>query len=184
MMASNSSGLPKSAVSQALAFLSFLGFFIVILGFRWLGAQDTVICFILLAIALALPHIWRATATDNPSPALVTKAGSVLDRNLRKLAGLAVIYGAIALAYFAFQGYYESYIRPLWEFFERVWMPLLILSPIYVWLTDRLIDDPHDGLYQVGLAVTGLHELVHWPQVQQYLLGWCVKGFFIPLMTG
>ena len=184
MMASNNSGLPKSAVSQAPAFLSFLGFAVVLLGFRWLGSQDSVTCFILLAIALALPHIWRATATDDPSPKPGTKAGHVLDRNLRKLAGLAAIYGAIALAYFAFQGYYESHVRPLWEIFERVWMPLLVLLPIYVWLTDRLMDDPHDGLYQVGLAVTGLHKLVQWPQAQQYLLGWCVKGFFIPLMTG
>jgi hypothetical protein len=150
MMASNTSGLPKSAVSQAHAFLSFLGFVVVLLVFRWLGANDTITCFILLAIALALPHIWQATATEDSDPTPGTKAGQALDRNLRKLAGLAAIYGAIALAYFAFQGYYESQVKPLWEIFERVWVPLLVLTPVYVWLTDRLMDDPHDGLYQVG----------------------------------
>ena len=183
-MASNTSGLPKSAVSQAYAFLSFLGFVVVLLGFRWFGAEDTVTCFIFLAIALALPHIWQATATEDPNPTPNPKATEALDRILCKLAGLAAIYGAIALAYFAFQGYYESQVKPLREIFERVWMPLLVLTPIYVWLTDRLMDNPHDGLYQVGLVVTGLHKQVQWPQAQQYLLGWCVKGFFIPLMTG
>lgn len=183
-MASNTSGLPKSAVSQTHAFLSFFGFVAVLLGFRWLEAEDTVTCFIFLAIALALPHIWRATATEDPNPARDLKAAQALDRNFRKLAGLAAIYGAIALAYFAFQGYYESQVKPLWEIFERVWMPLLVLTPIYVWLTDRIMNDPHDGLYQVGLALTGSHKLVQWPQAHQYLLGWCVKGFFIPLMTG
>jgi hypothetical protein len=74
------------------------------------------------------------------------------------------------LAYFAFQGYYESQVKPLWEIFERLWMPLLILSPIYVWLTDRLMGDPLDGLYQVGLAVTGLHKLVQWPEAQHFAL--------------
>ena len=184
MTASHTSGLPKSAVSQAHAGVSFLGFAVVLLGFHWSGVKDTVTCFILLAIALALPHIWRATATEEPNSARAEKADGALDRNLRKLAGLAAIYGAIALAYFAFQGYYESQVKPLWEIFERVWMPLLVLTPVYVWLTDRLMDEPHDGLYQVGLAVTGLGKQVQWPQVQQYLLGWCVKGFFIPLMTG
>jgi len=184
MLASNTSGLPKSAVSQTLAFLSFLGLAVVLMGFRWLGFQDAVTCFILLAIALALPHIWQATALAHPNPTPAPNAGPALDRNLRKLAGLAAIYGAIALAYFAFQGYYESQVRPLGEIFERVWVPWLVLAPIYVWLTDRLMDDSHDGLYQVGLAVTGMHKLVQWPQAQQYLLGWCVKGFFIPLMTG
>jgi protein-S-isoprenylcysteine O-methyltransferase Ste14 len=184
MMASSTSGRPKSAVSQTNAFLSFLGFAVVLLGFRWLEGEDTVTCFLFLVIALALPHIWQATATEDPNPTPDPKSTQALDRNLRKLAGLAAIYGVIALAYFAFQGYYESQVKPLWEIFERVWMPLLVVSPIYVWLTDRSMDDPYDGLYQVGLAVTGSGEQVQWPQAQQYLLGWCVKAFFIPLMTG
>src|SRR5688572_19181573 len=140
MMASNTSVPPKSAVSQALAFLSFLGFAVVLLGFRWLESPDAVTCFILLAVALALPHIWQATASEYPNLSPDPNVGRALDRNLRKLAGLAAIYGAIALAYFAFQGYYESQVKPLWEIFGRVWIPWLVLSPIYVWLTDRLMD--------------------------------------------
>ena len=104
MLTSNNSGLPKSAVSQTHAFLSFLGFVAVLLGFRWSGGEDSVTCFIFLAIALALPHIWQATASEEPNYARAAKADGALDRNLRKLAGLAAIYGAIALAYFAFQG--------------------------------------------------------------------------------
>jgi hypothetical protein len=56
-MALNTSDLPKSAVSQTHAFLSFLGFAIVLLGFRWSEGEVAVTCFILLAIAPALPHV-------------------------------------------------------------------------------------------------------------------------------
>jgi hypothetical protein len=62
------SGLPKSAVSQALAFQSLLGFAVVLMGFRWLESQEAVTCFILLAFALALPHISQATEGSNPTP--------------------------------------------------------------------------------------------------------------------
>jgi protein-S-isoprenylcysteine O-methyltransferase Ste14 len=45
------------------------------------------------------------------------------------------------------------------------------------------MENPYDGLYQVGLAVTRSGKQVDWQQATQYLLGWCVKGFFIPLMA-
>lgn len=174
---------PKSAVSQAYAFLSFVGLAAVLGAFRWFESRDVVSCFILIVLALALPHVWTSHVAERTVFSREKNDKEALDRILRKLAGLAFIYALIAVAYFGFQGFYQSFVVPLVAIFERIWLPLLILAPVYVWLTDRLMDDPEDGLYQVGLAVTGRFESVNRPQALQYLLGWCVKAFFIPLMA-
>lgn len=175
---------PQSAVSQFRAFLSFFGFIGVIAGFRWFGSSDAITCFASLAVALALPHIWQATTGEWPAQSKPESRRQLFHRLILKMAGLAVIYGLLAAFYFAFHGYYEAFVKPLRGVIEVLWLPLLTISPIYVWLTDRLMDDPYDGLYQVGLAVSGSFSRIDRSMTLQYLLGWAVKGFFIPLMVG
>ena len=45
------------------------------------------------------------------------------------------------------------------------------------------MQQPEDGLYQIGQLLLGRFYLVNTGTTQQYLLGWIVKGFFEPLMA-
>ena len=62
-------------------------------------------------------------------------------------------------------------------------MPLaLALGLPYLYLIDRHMLEPHDGTWQMGMLV-----LLQWPPIDrrilcQHLLGWLIKGFFLPLM--
>jgi protein-S-isoprenylcysteine O-methyltransferase Ste14 len=104
-------------------------------------------------------------------------------RCLTKLAGLAGSVGFIALLYWLFpeyaaQGFYGNYWRAL-EFLLPAWA---VLSLPYLHWVDRRLHEPRDALWQMGRLVT-----LHWEDVRrevigQHLLGWLVKGYYLPLM--
>lgn len=105
-------------------------------------------------------------------------------RTLTKLAGLVGIVCSLALLYAIFPeysrdgGFYHSY----W-IAARVLLPAWgVLALPYIHWVDRRLVQPHDGLWQCGRLLFGLWEGVDLQAAGQYLLGWVVKGFFLPLM--
>jgi isoprenylcysteine carboxyl methyltransferase (ICMT) family protein YpbQ len=176
--------LPVSAVNHTAAFLSLLGALLAIGIFRWFGLTDAGQCYFLVVVFVALPHL-RPIAEPNYMGAVAgVDSAARLERVIVKIAGLAAVYGLLALSYFSFQGFYQSYVEPLAGLWSWLWLPLLVLAPPYIYITDRLMDDPEDGLFHWGQFVTGRFGGADWPAAQQYLLGWLVKGFFAPLMVG
>ncbi len=103
-------------------------------------------------------------------------------RALVKYAGLLGSLGFVALLYWLFPeyhgGFYQRYYQMLWA----VVPPLVLVGLPYIYLVDRHMPEPRDGLWQMGMAV-----LLQWHGVDrrmlgQHLLGWLIKGFFLPLM--
>ena len=109
-------------------------------------------------------------------------AGS-LERSLTKLLGLAGSVGAIALLYWIFPEYGSE------GFYSNYWTALRVLLPIwafaalpYIYWVDRRLAEPRDALWQMGRLLSGHWQDVSGRVVGQHLLGWLVKGYYLPLM--
>lgn len=105
-------------------------------------------------------------------------------RVFTKLLGLCAGVGFIALLYWMFPEYYRGS-----DFYGHYWAALRVLLPAwavlalpYLYWVDRRMAQPLDGLWQTGRLVLGRWRGLDGRAVWQYLLGWLVKGFFLPLM--
>jgi len=104
-------------------------------------------------------------------------------RSTTKLAGLAGSVGFVALLYWLFpeygaQGFYSHY----WAAIRIVLPAWAVLSLPYIFWIDRRLSEPRDALWQMGRLVTLQWQDVSLRVVGQHLLGWLVKGFYLPLM--
>ena len=60
--------------------------------------------------------------------------------------------------------------------------PWLVLALPYFYLLDRRMPKPRDGYWHMGRLVTLQWQAVDRRILGQHLLGWLIKGFFLPLM--
>ncbi|MCC7463054.1 MAG: DUF1295 domain-containing protein [Gammaproteobacteria bacterium] len=104
-------------------------------------------------------------------------------RVLTKGLGLLACLGAAALFYrlvpeYTRGDFYVSYFKAM------AWLlpPWLLLALPYLWWVDRRLAAPQDALWQLGRALLGRWRDVRGGEIGQYLLGWLVKVFFLPLM--
>lgn len=172
--------LPQSAVSHPLAVLSLLFAILVILLFRQTSQPDVTGCIAALILAIALPHvvqqlpyIWKRLRDGNPLN---------LRRLFLKLLGLVALYSVIVLSYLVFRGFTRDFLQPLLHVPAGWVYGLLIATPFYIALTDRVMTVPEDALYNLGRNVIGTAAIETDEALRQFLLGWLVKGFFGPLM--
>ncbi|MFO1032583.1 MAG: hypothetical protein U1E15_00220 [Hyphomicrobiales bacterium] len=178
--AAPAAGRPKSAVAQPLAFLSLLFGALVVVGFRSAGSSNVTACLAALILAIALPHMLERL------PFILSRIAHGNALSLRRIAikllGLAALYSVIFLAYLVFRGFTRDYLQPLLAL-PSSWLAVLaVLVPIYITLTDRVMQEPEDALYKLGCNVLGTAAVENDQELRQFLLGWLVKGFFAPLM--
>jgi protein-S-isoprenylcysteine O-methyltransferase Ste14 len=100
---------------------------------------------------------------------------------LREL-GFAATIALVAFAYWLFPEYHGSFYDPFWRFLKSLAYPA-ILIPFYLLWVDRHAENPRDEFVEFGLLVLGRRREVDPVVIKQHLLGWTVKGFFLPLMT-
>lgn len=110
------------------------------------------------------------------------RAGS-WPRSLVKLAGLGGSLGWVALLYWLFpeyapQGFYAHY----WEAVRVVLPAWAIIALPYIYSIDRRLAEPRDALWHMGSLVLGRWRDVSGAVIGQHLLGWLVKGYYLPLM--
>jgi hypothetical protein len=127
-------------------------------------------------------HIYRHALVA--PPATDPHASSRWPRVFTKFIGLLGSVGFIALLYWMFPEYRGS---P--SFYVHYWTALRVLLPAwgllalpYLYWVDGRLAQPEDALWQYGRAL-----LLRWQGlaagvISQHLLGWLVKGFFLPLM--
>jgi hypothetical protein len=117
---------------------------------------------------------------------LVAPVGTAADawsRSVTKLIGLIGSLAFIALLYwlfpeYAIAGFYGNYWRAL-----RVLLPLWALLALpYIYWVDRRLPAPRDPLWQMGRLLTLGWRDVSGRVIGQHLLGWLVKGYYLPLM--
>lgn len=119
----------------------------------------------------------------NPSAGLAGRGGRLSwERLLRKLVGLSLCLGGVALAYWLFPEYAGDFYAPVWAALAWLAPALVPATLIYILYVDSRQSDPEDSYAQLGrLALTGAP-----PDSRDGLWTlartWAVKGFFMPLM--
>ena len=104
-------------------------------------------------------------------------------RVARKMAALWAIYAVLAAAYAMLPLYAgKSYESFQWLLGNFGWL-LVIVSLPYVTVVDTFQTNPEDGLASWGRILFSF-SLKPTARDVNYLLGWVVKGFFLPLMFG
>jgi len=128
---------------------------------------------------LAWQRVQRRALAPGPGPG---NGPRVLTKGL----GLLGCLGAVALFYRLVPEYHQSgdFYDPYWQALRWLLPPWLLLALPYLWWVDRRLAAPEDALWQIGRALLGRWRDVRRPEVGQYLLGWLVKAFFLPLMFG
>lgn len=175
-----SEALPKSAVSQVRAWLSVMLVVAVLLAFRQWRNMDVMGCLVALVVAVALPHILEQI----PSIFERFKTGNAFSakRIVLKLLGLVALFSVVLLAFLVFRGFAREFLQPLKEIPEMWIVMLALVTPFYIAVTDRVMQEPDDALAALGRNVLGTSAIESNHSLQQFLLGWLVKAFFAPLM--
>jgi Isoprenylcysteine carboxyl methyltransferase (ICMT) family len=105
-----------------------------------------------------------------------------LRRVITRVVGIAATFGLLAFAYWLFPEYSGDFYAPYWNFLRTV-APLAALIPFYLLWADSRTLEPNDEYHAFGALVSGYWAAVDWSLIRRHLLGWTIKGFFLPLMT-
>lgn len=181
------SACPASATHGVVAWSGFLGLFAGTYLMWWFQPFEDIAYSALAVMACTtlgvyLPDLlWQRVYRRSLSPK-VRAAG--WERVAVKFAGLLFSIGFIALLYWAFPEYHhlDGFYQHYWTMLGVVLPAWLALALPYIYWVDRRMAEPHDGLWQVGCLMTLRWQNLHAGMIGQHLLGWVVKGFFLPLM--
>jgi protein-S-isoprenylcysteine O-methyltransferase Ste14 len=105
-----------------------------------------------------------------------------LRRAAIRMLGVAATFALLAFVYWLFPEYSGSFYAPYWSFL-RTLAPLAVLIPCYLLWADTRTAEPHDEYHAFGQFVLGDWAALDPNMLRRHLLGWTVKGFFLPLMT-
>ena len=101
-----------------------------------------------------------------------------------KSIGLAGSVGFVSLLYWMFPEYYqgEPFYGNYYAALKVLLPPWALVAVPYLYWVDRRMREPLDGLWQLGQLLLGRWRGLDLALIGQHLLGWLVKGFFLPLM--
>lgn len=105
-----------------------------------------------------------------------------LRRTLIKFIGLLGSMGFIAGLYWIFPEYHGSFYDRYYALLKIILPVWLLLALPYLYYVDARMREPYDAYWHAGKTV-----LLEWNNADRkklwnHLLGWVVKGFFLPLM--
>ena len=104
------------------------------------------------------------------------------NRSLYKFAGLLGSLGFVALLYWLLPEYRGAFYGRYYEMLRVVLPPWVALALPYFYFVDRRMPEPRDGYWHMGQLVTFQWHAVDNKVLGQHVLGWLIKGFFLPLM--
>jgi protein-S-isoprenylcysteine O-methyltransferase Ste14 len=180
---------PASATHAATALaglLAFVGAVAFLRVSRPFGDQIVYSALLLIGVSAAaiflVDTLWRKVhlrastgmdfAYDDPS----------WNRSLHKFAGLLGSVGFVAFLYWLFPEYHGAFYDRYYLMLRNLSLPWLALALPYLYFVDRRMRNPCDGYWHMGKLASLRWQEVDTGIVGQHLLGWMIKGFFLPLM--
>jgi hypothetical protein len=181
--------LPRSCTSYGTGIVGLIGFACGL----WAATSHempTAIRVLVLIIFSSVPMLLWAVlverVTDRPTAGLAGQPAPAGDlrRLFIKLLGLAGTIGLLALAYWLFPIYRDPFYLTFRDlaFLTLPW--LAAAGVFYIYWLDARMADPKDGAWHLGALLIGRHAEVDWGKLRPYLLGWIIKGYFLPIMVG
>lgn len=115
---------------------------------------------------------------------LMRSTGRAVDarRVAVRVVGFAATLALVAFAYWLLPEYAGNFYQPFWNYL-RTLSPVLLLVPFYfTWIDTRLAEEDDEYL-AFGRLTLGRLRQGDARLIRRHLMGWVVKGFFLPLMT-
>jgi len=180
--------LPASCTSYGANVIGFMCFFAVSLILRdfqhWSSTTLILLSLAAIAVPLMLIELVQRRVYRHESSGLDLAAGAAFHwpRVAVKLFGFYMTFAIIAALYWLLPEYRGNFYAPFWQLLE-VALPVFLLATIpYFLFIDRYMSEPQDGYWHCGMALLGFIKHSDRQLLLQYVLGWLVKAFFIPLM--
>jgi len=104
------------------------------------------------------------------------------NRVFTKLFGLYGSFGFVAFLYWLFPEYRDAFYTTYWEGLGVALPWVLMLAFPYMAFMDMVMKEPEDSYYRFGCFLSFDWQSLNFRQIGQHMLGWMVKGFFLPLM--
>lgn len=181
--------LPASATGAATALallLAFLGGAAVLWHERPFGdntVHSALFMMVLMALAVAAVDLLVYKVHRRASTGLsFARWAPSWQRSLTKFAGLLGSLGFVALLYWLFPEYHGDFYTRYYEMLALILPPWLLLALPYIYVTDARMPQPHDGYWLMGRLLCLQWQDLDRAKLWNHLLGWLVKGFFLPLM--
>lgn len=166
--------------------LGVIAAILALLYFRTYPTPGIIAAMVIVAIyiaAIALPEVLFLRTPWRDSVGLdFSRWQPSTGRIAVKLSGLYGTLGLIALLYWLFPEYHGSFYQPFYEAMGMVGPALLVASVPYVIFMDGYAKAPHDSYYSFGKWLLLDGKNIKRIIIAQHVLGWVVKGFFLPLM--
>jgi hypothetical protein len=182
--------VPKSAVHGGMALLGLAAFVLGIWLVRALRPWDSafmpslllmsVVAVALLGADLLFNRVHRRASTGLD----FARHDPSLARTAVKLLGLLGSMAFVAVGYLVFPVYSDPLYGPYFAMLQWLVPAWLAAAIPYFYLVDQRMSEPHDGYWQMGQVLLLRWRMVDAALFGQHLLGWLVKGFFLPLMFG
>lgn len=180
--------LPRSAVHGGMALVGLGAFVSGLALVRALAPWEGMVapCLLLLgwvgAVVLGVDALWQGVYRRESTGLVPGHHDPSLSRTAVKFLGLLGSLGLLAFGYWALPVYGDGFYGPYFLMLEKLVPAWLAAAVPYFYLVDRRMREPKDGYWQLGQVL-----LLRWREVDgamlgQHLLGWLVKGFFLPLM--
>jgi hypothetical protein len=183
------SAKPASAVHGAIAgigVLAFIGSTAAIYFHHPFGdnlVKDALLMLSSIALAIFTADLFLQKIHLRPSTGLHFDATHFsLERCIYKYSGLLGSLAFIAFLYWLFPEYHGSSYGNYYQMLHIV-VPLGVFIALpYFFFLDGRMEEPRDGYWHMGKAMA-----LQWDEVDRdilfkHMLGWIVKGFFLPLM--
>ncbi len=178
---------PTSATSPWIVGTGFLAFLSSLWSIRAMGITDHVTSAMIIIAATASANFLLDFFVQKVYLRPETGLNWTLNRRSFKrfqikYIGLLGSVASIAVMYWLFPEYHGDFYASYWSFIKIVVPVWLVAALPYFYFIDSKMNEPEDGYYNMGLAVLLHFEKLNKPALIQHLLGWLVKGFFLPLM--
>lgn len=120
---------------------------------------------------------WNASSGIGQSPVRYN-----LPRSVTKCVGLLTMLTIVIGFHATFRVYTPQDLMPAFSLLIRLTPVLLPLTFLYILWVDARMPAPRDGYWQIGAWLTRQSHGLDRLGLRHFLLGWVIKGFFLPIM--
>lgn len=181
--------IPKSVSNPIVVFIGFISLVasFLLLKNNQLFSDDIVKAALFsivftASIVFILDLVWQKVHLRSSTGLDFKYFSPSLSRSLIKLFGLLGTIGFVGLFYFLFPEYSGNFYLDYWRMLQFVFPIWFLLAIPYFYFIDARMTTPEDGYWQMGQMIALNWEKVNTKLLVQHLLGWLVKGYFLPLM--